>query len=148
MRPFGSAGLRSLLCAIAFGLSLASPAHALDIEYTSTSKLNNVTLAGSHNTYDKKSDFEYLFYALDKVQVIELDVWAAAGKWYVSHSSPLGNVNNCPRAASSAPTATRTCARASTVCAPGTTAIRSMSSSSSRWSSRRACSIRRPASTT
>lgn len=98
MRLFGSAGrLRSLLCAVAFGLALTSPAHALDIEYTSTSKLNNVTLAGSHNTYDKKSNFEYLSYALDKVQVIELDVWAAAGKWYVSHSSPLGNVNNCPR---------------------------------------------------
>ncbi len=98
MRLFESAGrLRSLLCAIAFGLVLASPARALDIEYTPASKLNNVTLAGSHNTYDKKSDFEYLTYALDKVQVIEIDVWAAAGKWYVSHSSPLGNVNNCPK---------------------------------------------------
>ncbi len=98
MRLFGSAGrLRSLLCAATFGLVLTSPARALDIEYTPASKLNNVTLAGSHNTYDKKSDFEYLTYALDKVQVIELDVWAAAGKWYVSHSSPLGNVNNCPK---------------------------------------------------
>ncbi|MHA6908721.1 hypothetical protein ACQUJS_09885 [Ralstonia pseudosolanacearum] len=78
---FGSAGLRSLLCALALGLSLASPVHALDVEYASTSKLNNVALAGSHNTHDKKTDFEYRFHALDKVQVIELDVWAAAGKW-------------------------------------------------------------------
>ncbi len=63
-----------------------------------------------------------------------------AARWATSTTAP--------RAASSAPTATRTCARASTACAPGTTAIRSMSSSSSRWSSRRVCSIRRPASTT
>ncbi len=93
--------LRSTCCVVICGLVFASPAYALDIEYTSTSKLNNVTLAGSHNTYDKKSDFEYIFDALDKVQVIELDVWAAAGKWYVSHSDPLGNNNNCPKSGQS-----------------------------------------------
>ncbi|SDI69964.1 hypothetical protein SAMN04487926_12224 [Paraburkholderia steynii] len=56
-----------------------------------------MTLAGSHSTYDRESDFEYVFNALDTVQVIELDVWAASGNWYVSHSDPLCNNNNCPK---------------------------------------------------
>jgi hypothetical protein len=80
---------------LAFGLGQAN---ALDIEYSTNNRLSQVTLSGSHNTYDKKTTFTYLTDAFSHVQVIELDVWAMLGKWYVSHSSPLGNNNNCPYA--------------------------------------------------
>jgi len=64
-------------------------------------QLSAVTLAGSHNTYEKSSTFEYLYDALADVQVIELDIWSTAdrvgGSWSVTHNTFKGRKNNCPK---------------------------------------------------
>lgn len=59
--------------------------------------LNQVQLAGSHNTFDKKDQYEYLSDAFADVQMVEVDVWTNLGSWRVSHDNPLANVNNCPK---------------------------------------------------
>lgn len=58
------------------------------------------TAVGIHNTYDKAS-FPFLAQGLDTgTGMIELDVWTdtVTTEWKVSHSSPLGNDNNCTAA--------------------------------------------------
>lgn len=76
--------------------------------------LDEITIAGSHNTYQKRGDvdqvvnalsgnYEYLMDALNDSQVVELDVYALDGFWYVTHDPPLvnrsllNNVNTCPK---------------------------------------------------
>ncbi len=59
--------------------------------------LNHVQLAGSHNTFDKKDEYEYLSDAFADVQMVEIDAWTNFGSWRVSHSNPLANINNCPK---------------------------------------------------
>ncbi|RIK41082.1 MAG: hypothetical protein DCC55_13025 [Chloroflexi bacterium] len=72
--------------------------------YLDPYKLNKVTLAGSHNTFEKKGEFEYLYHAFDYVYLMEIDVWAYANKWFVMHGEvnnplkwPTHNDNNCPK---------------------------------------------------
>ncbi len=63
----------------------------------SGSRVSQTTTVGVHNTYDPAT-FPYLAQALDQNPgLIELDVWPdpITREWKVSHSSPLGNVNNC-----------------------------------------------------
>ena len=64
--------------------------------------LNHVVLAGSHNTYEKKTPFEYIYDALPYVQVIEIDIWSMSGTfsgsgWSVTHNTLKGRNNNCPK---------------------------------------------------
>ncbi len=86
-------------------------------------RLDEVTISGSHNTYEKRGAheanassryqnsrdnvFEYHFDALNDVQMIELDVFPmpdysrSRTAWYVKHDFPLPgsvNDNNCPEA--------------------------------------------------
>jgi len=66
--------------------------------------LSQTTTVGVHNTYDRAT-FPYLAQALDeRPGLIELDVWddIITREWKVSHSNPLGNVNNCVAATTAA----------------------------------------------
>ncbi|MEY9964164.1 hypothetical protein ABIA33_002206 [Streptacidiphilus sp. MAP12-16] len=63
------------------------------------------TSVGIHNTYDDTSQFPFLANALDTgASLIELDTWVDpfTHEWKVSHSSPLGNKNNCVDASTAA----------------------------------------------
>lgn len=88
------------LLALSLCLSFAAACHAQtrpesgDLDLF---PLNHVQLAGSHNTFDKKDEYEYLSDAFADVQMVEIDVWTNLGSWRVSHSNPLANVNNCPK---------------------------------------------------
>jgi hypothetical protein len=91
----------SLSCGLFASLDLQ--AQSFD-DYLDPYKLNQVTLAGSHNTFEKKGEFEYLYHALNYVYLVELDAWAHANKWYVIHGEwnnplewPVRNNNNCPK---------------------------------------------------
>ena len=86
-----------LSCSVFSAVSAIGFAGSASAQDLSNYRLNQVTLAGSHNTYDKKTDFQYFSDALSFVQLVELDVWAGVGKWYVSHSNPIANDNNCPK---------------------------------------------------
>src|SRR4051794_30307501 len=59
-------------------------------------KLSEVTLIGSHNTYDREN-YRFLPDALQHSQAIELDVYAQPGEYQfiVSHSDLVANHNNC-----------------------------------------------------
>jgi len=70
----------------------------------SGSKISQTTTVGVHNTYDPAT-FPYLAQALDQNPgLIEIDVWpdVITREWKVSHSNPLGNVNNCVAATTAA----------------------------------------------
>jgi hypothetical protein len=92
---------RNLLLALPLALSGIISAHAQtrhETADTTTYALNHVQLSGSHNTYDKGNQYEYLSNALlNDVQAVEIDVWTNFGSWRVSHNKPLANVNNCPK---------------------------------------------------
>ncbi|GGM17079.1 lipoprotein [Pseudomonas asuensis] len=90
------ASFRRTLLACGFGLTLLNASvHAADSE--DSLPLQKVQLPGSHNTYEKKDTFNSLADAFSYVRMIEIDVWAQLDKWYVSHSNPVGNDNNCPK---------------------------------------------------
>jgi hypothetical protein len=83
---------------VAFGWSGAALAAG------SGSKVSHTTTVGIHNTYDPAT-FPYLAKALDQHPgLIELDVWpdVVTREWKVSHSNPLGNLNNCVAATTAA----------------------------------------------
>jgi hypothetical protein len=90
-----------------------------DLSYLDPYRLDQVTLAGGHNTYQKKGygndeirndidgNFNLLYDSLRYTQTVELDVWNIAGHWFVSHNAPQikksfpfvtlhNNDNNCP----------------------------------------------------
>jgi hypothetical protein len=70
----------------------------------SGSRVSQTTTVGIHNTYDPAT-FAYLAQALDQNPgLIELDVWPdpVTREWKVSHSNPLGNLNNCVAATTAA----------------------------------------------
>ncbi|QMU77030.1 hypothetical protein GXW83_16270 [Streptacidiphilus sp. PB12-B1b] len=76
-------------------LATAAPASADD---TGGLSLAAGTSVGIHNTYADTSQFPFLADALDTgASLIELDTWVDpfTHEWKVSHSSPLGNQNNC-----------------------------------------------------
>jgi Phosphoinositide phospholipase C, Ca2+-dependent len=73
------------------------PAGAQAAVDPSTLSLAETTAAGVHNTYGQAA-YPYLADALDAgASLIELDTWIDpfGNEWKVSHSSPLGNSNNC-----------------------------------------------------
>lgn len=93
MRRSLSRGLAAALVAltVTFGWSGAALAAG------SGSRVSQTTTVGIHNTYDPAT-FTYLAQALDQNPgLIELDVWPdpVTREWKVSHSNPLGNLNNC-----------------------------------------------------
>jgi len=103
---FASRPLRALLAvlaAAACALPLATtPASADD---TSGLSLAAGTSVGIHNTYADTTQFPFLADALDTgASLIELDTWVDpfTNEWKVSHSSPLGNDNNCVNASTPA----------------------------------------------
>ncbi|UCM87471.1 phosphatidylinositol-specific phospholipase C domain-containing protein [Streptomyces marincola] len=88
------------LAAAALVLSSPLPAQA-DAPAAAYSATTSV---GVHNAYETGT-FPYLADALDSgAGLLELDVWTnfTSRDWRVSHSNPLGNVNNCENAASAA----------------------------------------------
>jgi hypothetical protein len=91
-------GIAAAVVGLAVAASAAAPATAAG----SSSKISQTTTVGIHNTYDPAT-FTYLAQALDENPgLIELDVWpdVITREWKVSHSSPLGNTNNCVAATS------------------------------------------------
>jgi hypothetical protein len=95
-----SRGLMAALAAatVAVGWSGAALAAGSD------SRVSQTTTVGIHNTYDPAT-FPYLARALDQNPgLIELDVWPdpVTHEWKVSHSNPLGNLNNCVAATTAA----------------------------------------------
>jgi hypothetical protein len=95
-----SRGLAAAAAVLTVTFAAAGPAAAAD----SASKISQTTTVGIHNTYDPAT-FAYLAQALDEHPgLIELDVWpdVITHEWKVSHSNPLGNLNNCVAATSAA----------------------------------------------
>jgi hypothetical protein len=92
-RPYRAVSV--LLAAAACAIPLAAgPASAA----TGGLSLASATSVGLHNTYDDTTQFPFLANALDTgASLIELDTWVDpfTHEWKVSHSSPLGNKNNC-----------------------------------------------------
>ncbi|WP_050988625.1 phosphatidylinositol-specific phospholipase C domain-containing protein [Streptomyces xiaopingdaonensis] len=87
-------GLLALVLAVLTGF-LAAPADAAPPE--AAESLADTTAVGVHNAYEQDK-YPYFTEALESgAALLELDVWTnALGKgWRVSHSNPLGNVNNC-----------------------------------------------------
>ncbi|MEU6510412.1 phosphatidylinositol-specific phospholipase C domain-containing protein [Streptomyces sp. NPDC046942] len=65
--------------------------------HAATGKFSETTAIGTHNAYDK-SKYTYFAQALDSgASLLEIDIYADSvnRRWRVSHSSPLGNDNNC-----------------------------------------------------
>jgi hypothetical protein len=93
-------GLAAALVALTVAFGWSGAARAAD----SGSKVSQTTTVGVHNTYDPAT-FPYLAQALDQNPgLIELDVWpdVITREWKVSHSNPLGNLNNCVAASTAA----------------------------------------------
>ncbi len=93
MRRFLSRGLSAALVALTVTIGWSGAALAAG----SGSRVSQTTTVGVHNTYDPAT-FTYLAQALDQNPgLIELDVWPdpVTREWKVSHTNPLGNVNNC-----------------------------------------------------
>jgi hypothetical protein len=93
-------GTMAALAALAVTFTWTGPAAAAD----SSSPVSQTTTVGVHNTYDPAT-FSYLAQALDlHPGLIELDVWPdiITHEWKVSHSNPLGNLNNCVAATTAA----------------------------------------------
>ena len=85
-------------------LALLAPATAQAAADPSTLSLAETTAVGIHNPYGQAA-YPYLADALDAgASLIELDTWIDpfGNEWKVSHSSPLGNSNNCVNASSPA----------------------------------------------
>jgi hypothetical protein len=91
----GAAALAAATLALAATVAPASADAGSD-------PVSHSTVVGLHNTYDDGSVFPHLANALDAgTSMIELDTWTDVftNEWKVSHSSPLGNNNNCVDAA-------------------------------------------------
>jgi len=91
-------GTAAALAALAVTFAATGPALAAGPD----SRVSQTTTVGIHNTYDPAT-FGYLAQALDqRPGLIELDVWPdiITREWKVSHSNPLGNLNNCVAATS------------------------------------------------
>ncbi|WBO63740.1 phosphatidylinositol-specific phospholipase C domain-containing protein [Streptomyces camelliae] len=83
--------LAALVGAAALLAVVPGNAHAV------TGKFSETTAIGTHNAYDK-SKYTYFAQALDSgASLLEIDIYADSvnRRWRVSHSSPLGNDNNC-----------------------------------------------------
>jgi hypothetical protein len=91
-QPIRAAALAGLIAAsLAAGSLAASPASAAE------PTVGQATVGGLHNSYEK-SAFPYFADALSSgARLVELDVWTTFSRWYVSHSNPLGNDNNCAK---------------------------------------------------
>ncbi|MER5509651.1 phosphatidylinositol-specific phospholipase C domain-containing protein [Streptomyces sp. NPDC002766] len=82
-------GAAAMLMAVPGNAQAASP------------KFSETTAIGTHNAYEK-AKYTYWAQALDSgASLLELDVYAdsLSKRWRVSHSNPLGNDNNCEKAA-------------------------------------------------
>ena len=93
-------GGTAALVALTVVVGISGAARAAD----SASSVSQTTTVGIHNTYDPAT-FPYLAQALDQNPgLIELDVWpdVVTKEWKVSHSKPLGNLNNCVAATTAA----------------------------------------------
>ncbi|ALV33393.1 phosphatidylinositol-specific phospholipase C domain-containing protein [Streptomyces sp. CdTB01] len=90
--------LAALVGAAAMLMAVPGNAHAASPKFSET------TAIGTHNAYDK-AKYTYWAQALDSgASLLELDVYAdsLSRRWRVSHSNPLGNDNNCEKAATPA----------------------------------------------
>ncbi|MEZ0068019.1 hypothetical protein ABIA32_004043 [Streptacidiphilus sp. MAP12-20] len=97
--------LALVLAATACLLPLATTPGEAAAADTGSLSLAAATSVGLHNTYDDTTAFPFLAQALDTgASLIELDTWVDpfTHEWKVSHSNPLGNVNNCVDATSAA----------------------------------------------
>jgi hypothetical protein len=86
--------LAMALTASVLAVVVSRPAHA---DVPPATSVSAATTVGVHNTYEQAT-YPYLAQALDAHPgLIELDVWddIFTREWKVSHSSPLGNANNC-----------------------------------------------------
>jgi len=100
VRRFMTRGVAAALAGLVVAVGWGGTARAAD----AGSKVSQTTTVGVHNTYDPAT-FSYLAQALDQNPgLIELDVWPdiITKEWKVSHSNPLGNVNNCVAATTAA----------------------------------------------
>ena len=100
MRTSLTRGTAAALAALAVTFATTGPALAAGPD----SRVSQTTTVGIHNTYDPAT-FGYLAQALDQHPgLIELDVWPdiITREWKVSHSNPLGNLNNCVAATTAA----------------------------------------------
>ena len=100
MRTSLTRGAAAALAALAVTFAATGSALAAGPD----SRVSQTTTVGIHNTYDPTT-FTYLAQALDeRPGLIELDVWPdiITREWKVSHSNPLGNLNNCVAATTAA----------------------------------------------
>jgi hypothetical protein len=81
----------ALLTTIAVAVPLMAAPPAAAAEPT----LGQAAVGGLHNTYAKTAFTYFVDAVASGTRMVEVDVWTTFSRWYVSHSLPFGNDNNC-----------------------------------------------------